>query len=246
MVMFKKYHNKLFCFSPPVMLATFLLEFSFAFYTYWRYKISTVSRLAIIMLTALGIFQLSEYMLCGGLELNGIEWVRLGYGAIALLPALGTHMIVALAGKKRPVLTSAAYASCAIFTGFYLMAADSVSLHTCYSNYAVFSSSAAIAWPFAIYYYGWLLIGVYLAWHWAEHVPRRRKALNFMITGYLAFILPTTAFNLVNPSTIRGIPSIMCGFAVLFAIILVVGILPNSCKFYTHRQSIFRNLRVKI
>jgi hypothetical protein len=42
--------------------------------------------------------------------------------------------------------------------------------------------------------------------------------------------VPTTAVNLVNSVTIDGIPSIMCGFAVLLAIALVTGVAPRSLK----------------
>jgi hypothetical protein len=41
------------------------------------------------------------------------------------------------------------------------------------------------------------------------------------------FILPTTAANIVDPSTIAGIPSIMCGFAVILAIILTGFVIPR-------------------
>ena len=105
--MYKKYTDKLFCFSPPVMLATFLIEFGLAFYTLWRYKMSTIRRLAVIMLFALGTFQLSEYMVCGGLGWSHIQWARVGYISITLLPALGIHMLAKLAGKKMPMLVGA-------------------------------------------------------------------------------------------------------------------------------------------
>lgn len=225
--MLNKYKGKFYCFSPPVMLATFVIEFGLAFYTFWRYRINTVTRLAIISLLSLGTFQLAEYMVCGGMGLNSVEWERLGYGAITLLPALGIHMLCAISGKNMPALIGTAYASCAIFFVFYLFAADSVTLNRCYANYAVFSAYKSIAVPFGVYYYGWLLVGTYLAWMWSIELPKRKKALQSMALGYLVFILPTTTVNLIDPETIHGIPSIMCGFAVLFAVILVARVLPN-------------------
>src|ERR1035437_5936385 len=101
MTMFKKYQGKLYCFSPPVMLVTMLIEFSLVIYTVWRYKMTTVSRLAVVILASLGTFQLAEYMVCGGLGLSNIGWARVGYVAITLLPALGIHMLVKLADKKK-------------------------------------------------------------------------------------------------------------------------------------------------
>jgi len=212
------------------MLATFLIEFGLAIYTLFRYKMTTISRLAVVMLFSLGTFQLAEYMICGSLGWTNLQWPKLGYVAITLLPALGIHMIVALANKKIPTLTGAAYAGCAAFVVFYVMNTDAISGEACYANYAVFYTHPTISHLFATYYYGWLIVGTYLAWLWGKDQPNKRKSLHGMTLGYLVFLIPTTAFNIINPETVKGIPSIMCGFAVLLAFILVSRVLPNSCN----------------
>jgi hypothetical protein len=211
------------------MLATFVIEFGLAFYTLWRYKMTAISRIAVVMLFALGSFQLAEYMTCGGLGLNHTEWARFGYIAITLLPALGIHMLTELAGKKKPLLVGAAYATCAAFVTYYLINSGAISGQQCYANYAVFNTHSTVAQLFGAYYYGWLMVGIYLAWQWGNELPKRRKILRSMILGYLVFIVPTVFFNLVNPSTVKGIPSIMCGFAVLFALLLSIKVLPSGC-----------------
>jgi hypothetical protein len=244
--MFKKYQGKLYCFSPPVMLATFLIEFGLAFYTLWRYKMDTVSRLAVVTFFALGSFQLAEYMVCGGLGWTNIEWARVGYGAITLLPALGIHMVVTLAGKKKPLLVGVAYVTCAAFVWFYLIGEGALSGQTCYANYAVFHTYQGTVLPFAAYYYGWMMIGTYLAWRWGSELPKRRIALQSMAIGYMVFILPTTAFNIIDPTTTKGIPSIMCGFAVIFAVVLAVKVLPNSCEIRASIQNFRETLRPRI
>jgi len=243
--MFKKYQGKMFCFSPPVMLATLLIEFALAGYTLWRYKMSTMRRLAVAMLLALGIFQLAEYMVCGGLGFSGIEWARVGYGSITLLPAIGIHMVVTLAGKKALTLVGTAYATCIAFVAIYLIGENAVSANTCTANYAVFDTIRASVWPFAAYYYGWLLIGTGLAWQWSKQLPEKRDALRAMAAGYAAFILPTTAFNIIDPSTTRGIPSIMCGFAVIFAVALVAKVLPHSAPVKNSIQNVYKKLQLK-
>jgi hypothetical protein len=212
------------------MLATLVIEFSLAFYTLWRYKMSTISRLAFVMLIALGSFQLAEYMVCGGLGWTNMEWARFGYIAITLLPALGVHMLVALANYKKPLLVAAAYLTCAAFIIYYMMNAHAINGQTCYANYAVFHTYHESSQLFAAYYYGWLMISLYLAWHWGNQLPKRRKIMHTMMIGYLVFIVPTTAFNIIDPSTIKGIPSIMCGFAVLLAFVVVFKVLPKSCE----------------
>lgn len=222
----KRYTNKLYCFSPPVMLATFLLEFVFLFYTIWRYKMDTVSRLVVTTLACLGIFQLAEYMVCGGLGLTTFEWSRLGYITITLLPAIGIHLVSAIAGKKSTALITTAYGSAALFATYFILVPDAINSHQCRANYAVFNMDHVSNIVYALYYYGWLLVAIYLAWRWAKTVPKRTSALYSMVIGLGLFIAPTTAFNLIDSSTIAGIPSIMCGFAVLLAIVLVVRVLP--------------------
>lgn len=210
------------------MLATFFIEFAFAFYVIWRYKMTTVTRLVTATLLALGTFQLAEYMICGGLGWTHVEWARLGYAAIILLPALGLHLVVALAEKKAPLLIGAAYASCVAFIAFFTLAGGAINGEECRANYAVFDTHNASVIPFALYYYGWMLTGTLLAWKWSGKASKKAEALQWMSIGYLLFILPTTTVNIVDPSTIAGIPSIMCGFAVLLAFALVIKVMPNS------------------
>jgi len=228
--MYKKYRGKLLCFSPPVMLATFIIEFGMAFYTLWRYKMSTISRLAFVTFIALGTFQLAEYMVCGGLGWTNVQWAKVGYGAITLLPPLGIHILVAITGKKMPILVGAAYATSAAFIWSFLIVGGAVGGQTCNANYAVFNIHSIGSQLFGLYYYGWLAVGIGLALYFGNELPTKRKTLMAMVTGYLIFIVPTIMFNIIDPSSVRGIPSIMCGFAVLFAFTLMSKVLPDTCE----------------
>jgi membrane protein YdbS with pleckstrin-like domain len=55
---------------------------------------------------------------------------------------------------------------------------------------------------------------------------KMKKALYGVMAGYLCLLIPTTTVNILYPETIHGIPSIMCGFAVLLALILTLYVLP--------------------
>lgn len=79
---------------------------------------------------------------------------------------------------------------------------------------------------YALYYYGWMLAGTWLAWSLAK--AKTKLPLYGLALGYMAFILPTTTVNLIDPETIKGIPSIMCGFAVIFALTLAFWIMPRA------------------
>jgi len=224
---FKKYSGRMYCFSPPVMLATFIFEFCAAAYVIWRYKMTTTTRLITGMLVALGTFQLAEYMICGGLGMNGEQWARLGYVSITLLPALGIHLIASLAGKQSKALLYTAYTSMLAFSAYFAFTPGLLNIHECRPNYAVFDLDQVSTTIYGLYYYGWLVTGVVLAYRWSRDQKVARPLL-YMCVGYLLFMVPTTTVNLIDPSTTAGIPSIMCGFAVLLAIDFIFFVLPSS------------------
>ena len=216
------------CFSPPVMLATFLIEFGLLFYVLWRYQLTTLTRLITVFIASLGTFQLSEYMLCGGLGLGHIEWVKLGFISITLLPVLGLHITATIAKVSVRPLLYVAYASAAAFVAYFALIGGADIIRECAPNYAILQLGETASFVYGAYYYGWLLATIALASFWARQKPKKATILRWMVAGYAVFIIPTSLANLIDPSTILAIPSIMCGFAVLCAIILVWQVLPLS------------------
>ncbi|HEU5122318.1 MAG TPA: histidine kinase N-terminal 7TM domain-containing protein [Candidatus Saccharimonadales bacterium] len=221
--------DRLYCFSPPVMIATFALELVFAIYILLRYKLTPVSRLAVFVLVGLAIFQLAEYNICEGVwGVDSLTWARIGYIAITFLPPLGLHLAVKITGKKQTFLTGAAYISAIIFSSIFLFIGQGLSGEQCLGNYVIFDMASWVVWPYAIYYYGILFTSVAYALYNARHSKKKSiaHALYALTLGYLAFIIPTTTVNLIDPSTVAGIPSIMCGFAVILAVILTGRVIP--------------------
>lgn len=210
------------------MLATFLIEFGLLFYIIWRYKMTKLTRLTAVFLACLGIFQLAEYMICGGLGLGGVEWVKLGYVAITFLPALGLHIVATITKKSIKPILFAAYGSATIFAAYFIGAGSAVSLQECAPNYTVFNTSSITTLVYGIFYYGWLLFAITFSAVQARKNPKLTPALRWMVAGYAVFIIPTTIANMIDSSSMAAIPSIMCGFAVLCAIILVWRVLPLS------------------
>lgn len=234
---------RLYCFSPPVMLATFLIEISFALYIVWRYKMTVITRLIVSVLVSLSLFQVSEFAVCGTTTASTSWWTHLGYGAITMLPPLGLHLVHAIAGKPSKWLVPFAYLTAAAFVAYFVIGTNSITGQTCYANYVVFDIHKASAQLYGLYYYGWLLVGTFLAWQWANNRNKHQKAALYALSiGYLSFILPTTTVNIIDPSTISGIPSIMCGFAVILAFILAGKVAPETLK----QKAPHRLLRLKL
>ncbi len=223
------------------MLATCLIESVLAVYTLVRYKFDTYGKLAITLLLALAVFQLCEYHVCGGWGVRASGWSRVGYVAITLLPALGLHLLYVLAGKPRRRLVVGAYASMAAFILYFTAVPRVFQSYACTGNYVIFQIGMKPAIAYGLYYYGWIAAAIVLGIRWANELRRKGRgrprslAIQALVLGYLVFLVPTALANSIKPETRRGIPSIMCGFAVLFAFILALYILPKMAARRTPR-----------
>lgn len=221
----------LFCFSAPVMIGTFLIEIALAVFAIWRYKLDKTTKLIIAILCCLAIFQFAEFFVCTAAGIDPVWASRIGYIAITLLPPLGLHLVYQIAKVKPPrTLIWPAYASAAVFVGFFLFFTHSIIGQACLGNYVIFQTAPGSDRAYGLYYYGWLVMAVLLAINLARKAKEDRtmqQALYWFICGYMLFLLPTTTVNFFHPETLAGVPSIMCGFAVSFAIILAVFVLPR-------------------
>ncbi len=100
-----------FCFTPAVSLATFVIEFVLAFYVLFKYRATTFSKLCVITLFCLGLFQLSEFLICKTPHINLA--IKIGYVSITLLPALGMN-VISVVTKQGKYITYLAYIFAAI------------------------------------------------------------------------------------------------------------------------------------
>lgn len=215
------------------MLATLVIELALGVYALWRYKLDMVTKLVVLCVFVLAIFQISEYNVCVGHGLSASDWSRLGYAAITALPPLGLHLLHVLAAKPKRRLVIASYMTMVGFIIYFLTYHAAFTGFQCTGNYVIFQIGVRPAIAYGLYYYGWLFIAMGLGLRWAnqlikqgKHVYGQLQTVRALIVGYLVFLVPTALAYSVSPATRRGIPSIMCGFAVLFALILTLYVLP--------------------
>ncbi len=229
------------------MVTTLIIEITLAIYTVWRYKMNALSRLITMIVVSLAIFQLAEYFVCTGYGLKAEQWSRVGFAAITTLPALGLHLLYVLSGNKDRRLVGAAYGMMTCFIIFFLVYSKAFIGNECSGNYVIFQIGRVPSIMYGIYYYGWLLTGIILGARrankfMAQGLPARKKleSVRALIIGYLVFLVPTAAAYTVKPASRAAIPSVMCGFAVLFALILVIYVLPRMAEedrgVYTRRK----------
>ena len=192
---------------------------------------TTITRVVIATLGLLALFQLSEFTVCGATHWSAAIWSRIGFMAITMLPPVGIHLIHGIRGKGQNILVWVAYATGIAFALIFGLSPSAFEGHVCAGNYAIFQLANGVGGLYGFYYYGWLFVGILLSYLYGRHAKEQiRRALTYQVFGYLVFLLPTGVVNAVNPQTIQGIPSIMCGFAVLYAIVLTFGIAPIVLK----------------
>lgn len=222
--------SKLYCFSPPVMIATFLIEIGLALYAFLRYKMSEMMFIILLLLTMLGIFQLSEYFVCTS---SSETWSRLGYVAITTLPALGIHLFYLLSDNKNRKIVYVSYLVMILFSVYFLAAEDVFQGYACTGNYVIFQLNHMAGLIYQTYYFGLMFLSIGLSVFWLNKHKKsknKKKLIQALIVGYLVFLVPTAVVNAFLPDTRSGIPSIMCGFAVIFALILTLYITPRTLK----------------
>ena len=230
---FRDYFSKttFFCFSPPVMLFTLILEFFLAGYiiisSRWH-RVSTV--IITLLLVCLGIFQLAEFQVCSGK--NSVFWMQLGYITITFLPALGIHLVTVI--TKHKWIRNLGYIFTLGFIGVFLFGTHYIQSATCGGNYVLVNTNGTIGQIYYLVYYTIALavIGLEILWvvgkytNQDKEIRETRLALYWLFTGLVIFLIPTGAVYLLSPAARSGIPSIMCGFAVFLAVILAIFVYP--------------------
>lgn len=224
---FFKNKNTLYCFSPPVMVATIVIELALAIYSFIRYKLSKIRTISILTLIVLAIFQLAEFNVCSGFLQNSVLWSRVGYATIMFLPALGLHGISVVAGRRNYVLISIVYAVSVALAAMVLLVPNIITVSVCSGHYVLLRLQSPYAELFYLYYNTVLVGSVVLAiWYMRLAAKQLKPVFGWYIAAYLSFMIPTALIYLLRPSTFNGIPSIMCGFAIIAALILALRILP--------------------
>src|SRR5689334_11891738 len=95
----RKPNQNLYCFSPEVMVATFLIELGLAGYVLFRYHVTRFGKVTAAVLLLLGTFQFAEYQICTRNGSVPMLWSRIGFVAITLLPLAGLYLVSIVSHK---------------------------------------------------------------------------------------------------------------------------------------------------
>lgn len=222
--------NTFYCFSPGVMLATFAIEIVYIAYILLRYKASPLTRIGTALIFCLAMFQLTEYFICEVPGFSGEVWSRVGFISITLLPPLGIHFVYAMAGRSWNNVIAAAYGTAVAWIIVFAFLPNIFGPAGCSGNYAIFDFRQ-LGNMYFIFYYFWLYVGTLMTLKFwlklGKSQRKTRRAMIYFMISYLALLVPTMIVNMVKLETNAGIPSIMCGFAIIMASLITFLIVPR-------------------
>ena len=215
------------------MIATFVIELILILYTLLFQKINKSIKIGVILISCLAIFQLAEYGVCETLGAHASLGSRLGFVAITMLPPLGLHLVSSLAKKPNKIILMLSYVAAFAWVVAFLFG-DIMTGSVCEANYVIFNIAEPYEGLYYLYYDLLIMLAVGLAISYAQkrnkQPPRIRKALYALIVGYLAFVIPSIFFTMIDDyrGTDSPLPSVMCGFAVILALVLAFWVFPNA------------------
>ncbi len=229
----KQSTNTLFCFTPLVSLATFIIEISFALYLLFKYRTTRFSRIGIALLVCLGLFQFSEYLICMEPQYTDL-WIKIGYIAITLLPALGIHLI-SIITRRHTTLMSSSYIYAGVLVVAIVLIPQVALVATCQPDFVDITMSTWFGQFHGAYYIAYLLAAVYTLWYSLHKHIGDSSEEKWLLISYAAFIVPTVVLFYLKVISHLVLPSVMCGFAALATIIFIMIVTPRYYRIHAKR-----------
>jgi hypothetical protein len=210
-----------------VMIATFVIELILASVVFLRHRVTRFGKVAGCVLVLLATFQFAEFRICTTTGESSSFWPRVGFVAITLLPLAGLYLVSLVSHK--PHFLKLGYAATAGFILYFVVVPKSITDAICGGNYIIFNTSNDLYRLYGFYYLGFLLLGIWESIEKISSLKRRTRSmrvLQWLIVGYLSFMAPMGLAYVFIPTTRNAAASIMCGFALTFAFILALKIVP--------------------
>ncbi len=169
------------------------------------------------LLALLQLYQLSEFLICIGVGANITG--RIAYVIITFLPPTGYFLCTRIVGWKFPDYWLG-FAAALGLSIYYLSVPGSVVLTDCNPLYAIYSFN--ISTVYGIFYMGILVYSILFTL--AHLIFRKDEVENklgiLILIGYLSFLTPMYLMVWIDSAFGMAIPSIMCKYALLLAVIL--------------------------
>lgn len=211
-------------YTPILSITTAVFETAAAVWTFANRGRKQFTVPCGIILLLLAGYQIAETIAC-----SNEAWslaARIGFLDILWLPALGVFLVLRLSNLRvgiKAAISSAYFAAAAAMAVWILLEPDFVNLSVCSVVFAKYANARPLYTWFGIYYQFGLasmLIGSAAVMAGMDDDVRRRHLADLLM-GTLCFVLPSLLIDISVPEARGALPSIMCHFALIFALFLV-------------------------
>jgi MFS family permease len=132
---------------------------------------------------------------------------------------------------KNRILMPILYGLASVIAVYFLTKSNAFNGYECTGNYVIFQIGRIQSLIYSAYYFGLIAVSIWIgARHHRINVKKRFDEVWWLTIGYLVFIVPVAVMTVVHPDTRKAVPSILCGFAVTLAIILVSLVSPLTLR----------------
>jgi len=218
------------CYNPTISLTTAIIEWTLAIILPWKYTKTRTRFFSSALMFFLGLYQFTEFMFC---KTNQADlWMRIGFMAYSLLPAIGLHTTLHYLKIKFnifwiyiiPVLYIIGAASTTNFVVESKCYDIFVTARNIFSN--INSPLASLRFGiYTAYYFGFILIACLIgirAYLKETNQKRQKILLTFPIAVFL-MSFPTFILIIIFPALNIQFPSVLCHFALLLALTIFIG-----------------------
>ena len=212
------------CFTPTVSLSVAIIEWILATILLVFFKRTNMNKYFAGLIYVLGFYQFTEFMLCT--SDNAFLWAKLGFMTYTLLPAMVLHTVLRISRKNTKLffiyLIPLAFSLIALVNPNFITGAKCTSVFVqvrlaLIKNPGLLQSS--VSWIYMTYYFGFIIIALALILkdylHQRNKIKREIRIIAFI--GAFMMLVPTFLLMVILPRFGARFPSMLCGFALFFA-----------------------------
>ena len=154
----------------------------------------------------------SEFLVCTNSTV-ATQASRFGYASITLLPPLGLYLMSELTYPMRKKAAGFMFLTAFGLMAYFLLSPSAFSGYQCTGNYVIFQIGTSQMRLYSLYYFGLIGLSLWKGMKYLAEFPKAKKraraSIEWLIVGYLVFIVPVAVLVVLHPSTKRAVPSIM-------------------------------------
>ncbi len=210
------------CFAPYISLATFTIEFLLALYFFFMKPKDRLHQIIAVISFLLGYYQLNEFLIC---LTEQVVFTKLAMITTAILPALAVSFALIMARKRlRYYWHILIYAPAVFFSTMFALPLYYSESAICQTIFIEYPTAGILGNLYGLHYMVYIVGAGVLFYFFSQFAKTKHEKvlLNLGMLSMLVFTAPTFVFLIFLPQFYPQFPSVLCEFALLLAIELII------------------------